>query len=310
MYRILCFLLFFASVSTIRPAEINEGAASVAPFPSGAPRELTKAWLRLHEEELCLGIDAVVVPVGSGYQVWSLVEDERHFKKLLKILQPLSESGRLEIFAAERVPEEKYKDGAPPSLWENDELRNFYRFPSRLLDTQITLDWTLGMISREDIFIQRLIIFSRQTLEKGENLRRYAKDLPALTHTVLNPALETDLRLLALKICRGHIKGIEEQSDDLKKNLEQALPKGKEMREVPLQDLSAAFEETSTRELAVRISEQAREISAQVHSFIYPESHTVEVKELRSPGILDSLRVLREMGEIYMRKMNRENVKF
>ncbi|MBN2243185.1 MAG: hypothetical protein JW793_10885 [Acidobacteria bacterium] len=310
MFQFFCFLLFFGPVPAMLPDEIAEsGPESVAPLPPGAPRELAEAWLRLHEEELCLGIDAVFVPVESGYEVWGLVADEKHHKKLLRILQPLSAAGKVEILAAERVPRKEYEDGVPPSLWENDELRNFYRFPGGIFDTKITIG-SLGMVAQEDIFVQRLIIFAEQTLEKSENMRRYAKDLPGLTHMARDRTMDPDLRLLASEICRNHVRDMKKQIDRLRKSLEQALPKGKEKREAPPQDFYAAHEGAVAEDLAAEISEEARNIAGEVHSFIYPESHTVELKELRSPVILNSLGILRAMGELYLKKMNRDSLNF
>ena len=51
-------------------------------------------------------------------------------------------------------------------------------------------------------------------------------------------------------------------------------------------------------------------VARQVYAFIYPDSHIVELDELRSPGILNSLIILQEMDEIYMRKMRQEITNF
>ncbi|MBN2319166.1 MAG: hypothetical protein JXR49_08810 [Acidobacteria bacterium] len=312
MCRILCFFLFLISGSAVQAAETAESnVVSVAPFPPDVPRELVEAWLRLHDEELCLRIDTVFVSHEGIIQVWSRVEDEKRYKKLLKIMQPLSGLGKVEIFAAESVLHyESDEDGAPPSLWENDELRTFYRAPKQQSDPEIKYEWPLGMVTKEEIFAQRMIIFSRQTIERSENLKQYAGDLPALTHIALDPALDSDLRSLAFKICRGHARGVEKQIDRLRNNLNQALPKGKEKQELQSQDLPGGGEEASPLELAVQISEEARNIAQQVYSFIYPDSYTVELDELRNPSLLNSLMMLLELDEIYMRKMNHEVVKY
>ncbi len=311
MCRIFCFFLFLISGIAVQAGETAESnAVSVAPFPPDAPRELVEAWLHLHGEDLCLGIDAVFVSHEGIIQVWSRVEDEKHYKKLLKIMQPLSGLGRVEIFAAESVSHyESDEDGAPPSLWENDELRAFYRAPRQQSDTDVKFEWPLAMVTQEDVFAQRTIMFARQTLEKSDNLQKYAKDLPALTYLALDPALDSDLRLLAFKTCRSQVRGMEKQIDKLNKNLNQVLPKGKNMQELRSQDLPGMNEEALPLEIAVQISEKAKAIARRIYSYIYPETHSVDLKELRSPGILTALITLRELDEVYLGKMNLEAVK-
>ena len=102
---------------------------------------------------------------------------------------------------------------------------------------------------------------------------------------------------------------MEKQIDKLNKNLNQALPKGKNMQELQSQDMPGIHEEALPLEIAVQISEKAKAIARQVYSFIYPETHSVDLKELRSPGILTALITLRELDEVYLRKMNLEAVK-
>ena len=312
MCRILCFFLFLISGTAVQATETEESkAVSVAPFPPDAPRELVETWLRLRGEELCLGIDAVFVSHEGIIQVWSRVEDEKHYKKLLKIIQPLSELGRVEIFAAESVSHyESDKDGAPPSLWENDELRAFYRVPRQQSDTDIKYEWPLVMVTQEDVFEQRTIMFARQTLETSDNLQKYAKDLPALTHLASDPTLDSDLRLLAFKTCRSQVRGMEKQIDKLNKNLNQMLPKGKNMQELRSEDMPGINEEALPLEIALKISEKAEAIARQVYSFIYPDNHSVDLKELRNPGILTALMMLQELDEVYVRKIDLEAEKF
>jgi hypothetical protein len=311
MCRILCFFLFLISGATVQATETAESnAVSVAPFPPDAPRELLKAWLHLHDEELCLGIDAVFVSHEGIIQVWSRVEDEKHYKKLLKIMQLLSGLGRVEIFAAESVPHyESDEDGAPPSLWENDELRAFYRAPRQKSEPNIKFEWPLAMVTQEDVFGQRMVIFAKQTLERSGNLQKYAKELPALTHMALDPALDSGLRLLAYKACRSHVRGMEKQIDKLNDNLNQALPKGKNTQELQSQDMPGIDEEALPLEIALQISEKAQAIAQQVYLFIYPDTHSVVLNELRSPGILTALMMLGELDEVYIRKMDLEAVK-
>lgn len=301
------------SGSAVQSAEITENSATnITPFPPDTPLALVELWLRFHDEELCQGIDAVFVSNENNFQVWSLVKDEKRYKKFLKLLQRISQSRRVETFAAEPVPSEDSDEtnGLPPSLWENDELRALFRVPKRRSDPEEIIIRPLSIISTEEIFKQRLIIFAAQTIEGSENLERYAKDLPALTHLALDLDFDADLRLLALKICRKHAHGLEKQIDKLNKNLKQALPEGKKKQALPLQDIRDSSREASPVELAERISEKAQNVARQVYSFIYPDSHIVELDELRNPGILDSLTVLREMNEIYVQKLGLKHSNF
>ncbi len=307
MCRILCVLIFFLYGSAVQADEIAKNdEPSVAPFPLDGSRELLEVWLRFHEEELCLRIDPLFVPDETGVQVWSLVKDEKSYKKFLRILRPLSQSRHLEVFAAEAVsPEASMESGAPASLWENEELRKFYSVPGRRLDPELMYDWPLSVVSQEEIFMQRMIIFSSQTIEMGDDLARLAKDLPVLTRIARDPVFDADLRLQAYEICLEHTRSLGKQTDKLYKNLKMAIPTGKERQEVPSQDIRGGNQEASSLEIAVRISETAQNISRQVYSFIYPDSHTVGLDELRNPDLLDSLLVLQELGEIYMEKMRR-----
>jgi len=309
MYRILLLLFIFMTGSAVQPAEIAEdNDVCMAPFPPDAPKALVEAWLRIHEEELCLGTEPVFVFKEGGLEVWSLVEDEKHYRKLLKLLQPLSQLGRVEIFAAESVPlEDSYEDGPPPSLWENGELRKFYRVPERFPGGNIDPVRSLSMIPQEEIYEQRLIIFSSHTIQISKDLQRYAMDLPPITCIALDPSYDSDLRSLAFEVCREHARGLEKQIGKLSNILSQAIPKGSDRKELRLQDIRDSSEGIPPLELAARISDSGQDIAQQVHSFIYPDSHTVELDELRNPGILDLLTVLREMDWVFLKKISREN---
>lgn len=310
MVRFFRFCIAIEFCMAILPAAA-EGNDTVPPVSimSSLPREVMEIYLRFHEEELCRGVDAVFVSQKNRMEIWCRVEDEGDYKKFLRMLEALSGSIRIEMFRSELSSDEgsEEEDALPPSLWENDELRALLRTPLLRPRTDEDSEMPLFMISPDEIFKQRLLIFSEQTLERSKNLERYAADLPALTRIALDPAIDPDLRDLAKKVSMEHSRNVDNQIGRLEKNLKQALPKGIDSSESGLRRRSFITIE-ALPDLAAQISEHARSVAGSVYEFIYPERYTVRLDELRNPGLLNSLRMLRELDKDYMDKMARTSV--
>jgi len=313
MCRIFHLLLAIEFGVAILPAALAGSVEiSAASYPSSVSRELLEAYLHFHDEEICRGVDAVFISNENGIEVWSRVEDEGQYKKLLKLLKPLYESGRVEMHTTVPSSENEESDEAdslPPSLWENNELRNHLWMPLLGSRTFINSEISMFVISPEEILKQRLMIFSEQTQNQSKLVKRYAADLPTLTRIALDPAVESDLRFLAKKVSKEHSKSLEKQIGKLEKNLKYALPRGENNRESDLRDAPIPAGE-DLADLAVQISENARSISRHVYLFIYPDCYTVKLDELRNPDLLKSLRVLYELNDAYIEKIDRISVKY
>jgi hypothetical protein len=301
--RSLCIFVAFGFWLTPLEAQEaeNSQSSSYSAFPLPASREMLEVYLRFHEEELCKGIDAVFVPDGNGMDIWCRVEDKGQYKKFLKIMESSSGLGRITTYAVLPLPDEKSdEDDPPPSLWENEELRRLFHGHAFVIDSNPDSQSTFA-ISPEDLYKQRLLLFSEETLKESRALEREAGDLPILTRIALDISTDPDLRESAKKICREHAKNLEKQAGKLEDNLKQALPNWED----DSSDDEPIVMETLP-DLSVQIAENARSISRRIHSFIYPDLYTVKVEELRNPGLIYSLRLLQELGSRYRDKMDRE----
>ena len=300
----LLFAIEFA-VMTVPAAMTENVELSADSFSSSAPRELLEVYLRFHDEEICRGVDAVFVFNENGMEVRSRVEDEGQYEKLLKMLEPLSESGRVVMHTTASPSKKEGSDEAdslPPSLWENDKLRNLLWIPLLRSNADINSEFPVFAFSPEEIFRQRLKRFYKQTLNQSKLVERYAADLPALTRIALDPAVESDLRFLAKKVCSEHSENLEKQIGKLEKNLKHAIPRGKNIGESDPRDAPVPVQK-ALPDLAAQISENARSISRRVYSFIYPDSYIVGLEELRNPDLLESLRILDELNADFKKKM-------
>ena len=94
---------------------------------------LRNAWLRFHENDLCLDVDAVFVFQPNGVEIWCRAKDEGSLQELNALLAPLRSSYRIDLYATysdrEKKPWAREDDDPPPSLWNNAELRNYFRDP-------------------------------------------------------------------------------------------------------------------------------------------------------------------------------------
>lgn len=268
------------------------------------PLDLARVWLRFHETELCQGVRAVFKFEKNGMTVRSLVEDERSYQKFLQMLGPLRGTYRIELDESRPAEDKKSGDSwdPPPSLWENYTLRAYLRDPfaqsRERLDPEDAPqedpsmgDWLLK---------RRLWFFADQTLDWNKRMERYAEELPALTHTALDVSVEPEVRSRANAICLAHARNLGKYLEKLEENLKRALPQSASGDRLPAgPDPSAAIREPA--EKAAHISAAAHRVAGYIHSFFYPEQHTVEVEELRQSSLLQALKELRRANDDFQK---------
>ena len=73
------------------------------------PPKLVEAWLEFHREKLCRDLDAVFAFDSPGMEIWCCSEENRSFRKLQRIIEPLRNSHRVDLYVT-RPPQEK-EDG-------------------------------------------------------------------------------------------------------------------------------------------------------------------------------------------------------
>lgn len=305
------FIFYFSLLClAVVPAFGASNSTAGVPGPE-TPEDLTRAWLRFHEAELCQGFDAVFDFSSDGLQVQGLVENEKSYQKFEALVAPLRRSHRIEI-QAERPPvEEKPKDEAkdrnndpPASLWENYELRAYLGDPfARAMQREDFADRPgLNTPPPPDAMLkQRLLIYSQQTLEWTGKVERYAKDLPALTRIAADPAMEPRFRAQAKSVGLAHLENMDRNVKKLIDNLSPAFPKS---RATPQGSRPEKPEMAGTpAEQAKQLSDYAGQVSLRVHQFIHPEHFTVGLNELRQPGLLDSLQTLRALNSDFRKSL-------
>ncbi|MCL2877763.1 MAG: hypothetical protein FWF13_03170 [Acidobacteria bacterium] len=278
------------------------------------PPRLVEAWLDFHREELCLNLDAVFAFDGQGMEIWCRSEENRDYRKLQKIIEPLRNSYDVELYTTQ-PPKDNNEDDKialtdiPPSLVENRELRSYMRpytgpgNPPRII---IVTDEEGGTYTRvlpdtpnvlaanaaaaDRVLRARLVIWIKSVTRNSRIMRQYAVDIPELLRVAFEPAFGAVLRGRARDICRKHAKDLLKSIQNLKKNLARAFPKppaktveNKKAKKEPPAALPAVIEK------ADGIAGEAQVLSGRIYRFIYPAQHTVDLDELKKPGLLASL---------------------
>lgn len=296
-----CILLILCLAGpAIVPAGILTGADPSEDIPDrDTPRELKEAWLRFHSADLCQGMDAMFTFSKNGVEVRCLVEDEKSYQKLEELLSPLRGSFRVELYPAYPPPEEKKSDSEedpPPSLWQNYELRSYLGDPlARSLRLNAETQPQIDMPAPGGMLKERLLIYAEQVLAWNRKMKRYAMDLPALVRVASDLPPTAELKLQADAVCMGHAQNLGKALGRLRANLSQAIPKPeKKGRPAPRSEKSGKAGKTPV-DSAEQISIAAQDVAGRVHRFIYPEQYTVDLEELREPGLLETVKMLEGM---------------
>jgi hypothetical protein len=233
-------------------------------------------------------MDAVFVFNQSGMEAWIRVEDKKSYEKLERILEPLHDIFEIVLYAT--YPEEDEDSDSywelPSSLWENNELRSSLGDPFAKAEERI--------YTADEILRQRLLVYADEVLERNGKIKRYASDLPSLAHLSADPAFPSELRLKAVQVCMAHATNLEKELDKLGNSLKYAFPRSRGDDEPPAQEQSHEAEKSFV-EMAEQIALEARDVTYRVDGFIHPKKHTVDLNELRRPGLLEAIERLEEM---------------
>jgi hypothetical protein len=278
---------------------------------------LVEAWLDFHQEGLCRNLDAVFAFDGNGMEIWCRSEENRDYRKLQKITEPLRNSYNVELYLTQPPKNSRENKNItwtviPPSLVENLELRSYLRIPRqynppRIIITENALNGetymrvlpdppgtaAMNAITADRVLRTRLAAWANSVMKNSRIIRQYADDIPALMLASFEPAFGAILRGRARDVCRKHTNDLLKGIRDLNKSLSHAFPKpsaktaaNKEVKKESSEALSAVME------MANKIAAEAKVLSGHIYRFIYPTQHTVDLDDLQKPKLLVSLDAL------------------
>jgi hypothetical protein len=230
-------------------------------------------------------------------EVWCRIEEEKSYQKLLEMVSPLRASWQIGLYpthslAAKKRPED---NDPPASLWNNAELLSYIGISSGSESSQ----WEQALGSHEEMRHfearkQRLLMYANQLLELSRKLKRLGVEMPALALASSEDAYAPDQRRRAIAVCRSHAQALDKCAARLSESLAQALPRGVKRAEDAAKtrrpDAGAA-----PMDIALKLANTSRSLSRRIYRFLYPQDHTVELTDLREPGLLESLRSVREL---------------
>ena len=298
LHLVLMLLLAEISAAAPPPAPPLEAMTSGISWHE-VPGPLRNAWLRFHQEQWCLGIDTVFIFRPAGMEVWCRIASERNFQSFKSLLQPLEKSFRIDLYptiaAKEKKPWKPEDEDPPPSLWNNGELRSYLRDP--LMSRLGSIDeWPVtreGDSSAEGSLKKRMKLFADQTIEWVQKMNRFGGELPVLAEAAYAPDAPADLRDFAATVCREHAREIARNVDRLIDNLGHAFPR--EGRDAGRRESSPKVASPATPlDGALLCSEQIQKLAHDITRFIYPQSFTVALGELRGSKLLDSLKLAQQ----------------
>jgi hypothetical protein len=301
------------------PAAGRAGAVEIPSPPSvkievptwDFPRALQEAWIQFHELELCQSIEAEFAFHHDGIDVLRRADDDVSGQKLERLLNPLRANYQIHLSEAPfpgigDMPPGAIPEVMPPSLWNNDKLRlymqNIFAPTSAILAGRGNEPKNSMEVDR--LVKQSLALFSRQTLDWGRRMGRYALDLPLLADAAFNANASPELKSRAAEVCIAHVLEIDRLAQKLSDNLDLALPNSGEPFRLPSPSNLAASEKTRPFEEAKQLSAMARNITRRIHGFIYPQTFTVNLSDLKEPRLLEALKDLRLKAMIFLKHMD------
>jgi hypothetical protein len=283
------WLILFWLLPMVPPAAVPANA------PLETPPEIVDAWLRFHETELCQSLDARFVFHPDGLEVWCVVEDEKAFEKFQALLEPLRPAFHIEVYPTRPPPARK--SGEPreplPSLWNNEELRNYLRTaPGLNLGTG---DMQPNGDRDPDFFTkQRMIMFAEQTLDYERRMTRYGTDLPSLVYTGQAPGTTPQQKIRSTTIAAQHAAALDKYAARLIDNLQQALPKPPRKNQLRTEP-AARQPGMNLTDSASQLARLAQAAGRRIYHFLNPQRHTVEVSDLKEPSLLESMHRVRSL---------------
>ncbi len=266
--------------------------------PGDAPRQVLEVWLRYHETEVCQDADAVFVFNPKGVEVWCEAADEKGCQKLVDMFSGLKAAYEIDFYVTRPTPARKREDekNPPPSLWNNAELLRYLKDPfgsSMAADSNVA---RRDVESRHDEMLkQRLLMYAEQVQDWNQRLKRCGVEIPALARAGFGTEFPQDLKKRAVLVCMAHVQTLDKYAARLNDALQQALPRP--ARNSGDKSKSGTFHKKGTPvEIAAQLSAATRVLYGRINGFLFPQHHTVEITDLREPGLLESLRTLRELA--------------
>jgi hypothetical protein len=247
-----------------------------------------------------LNLDTVFVFHPKGLEIWCRVKDERSYQELVSMVEPLRSAYRIELYATR--PDRDKKPSTPgtvdtlPSLWNNTELRTYMRDPfSRRWDS--IFDDPDGARAPDPLdgeLKRRLSLFGDQVLDWAKKMERLANDLPALAEAAYGTDAPADTRTRARALCLEHAREVGKDASRLMESLSRALPRGKSPASLSQPEHPPAEVAHSSYDRVMLVSNQALDLAQRVVRFLYPQTHTVNLSDLRESSLLDSLKALQK----------------
>jgi hypothetical protein len=264
------------------------------------PAPLRDVWLRFHESELCLNLDTVFVFLPKGMEIWCRVKDERSYQELVSMVEPLRSAYRIELYATrpdrDKKPSTSGTADTLPSLWNNSELRMYMRDPFSIRYYPIFDDpnGTRASDPSDAELRRRLSLFGDQVLDWARKMERLASDLPALGNAAYGTDAPVDTRMHARAVCQDHAREVGKDASRLLESLSHALPRGKNPTSPSQPQYAPAEAAHSPYDRVMLISNQAVDLAQRVVRFLYPQTHTVNLADLRESSLVDALKALQK----------------
>ena len=267
---------------------------------------LRNAWLRFHENDLCLDVDAVFVFQTKGMEIWCRAKDEGSLRELNALLAPLQGSYRIDLYATyadrEKKPWSLEDDDPPPSLWTNEELRSYFRDPDiRWGVFDDSMSNAILDAGRNPALKQRMKLFSDQIFEWSLKMDRLARDLPILAGAGYGGDRAPEIQERARAVSRDHAREIGRYAGRLLEGLRPAFPRGSGGDRPVQGPKPAAGVSDSPYDSALSAAGRARDLYQKILRFFYPQEYTVNLTDLRDPGLLELAKAVQESAADFER---------
>ena len=273
---------------------------------------LRDVWLRFHERDLCTEVDAVFVFQPKGMEIWCRAKDEGSLRELNSLLAPLQNSYRIDVYATysdrEKKPWAREDDDPPPSLWNNEELRGYMRDPS--VRWGVFDDSTSSSIldaGQDPALKRRMKLFGDQVLEWTQKMDRLARDLPSLAGAGYGGDKLPGIQDRARAVILDHVREIGRYAGRLFENLRPAFPQGSGNDRPSQAPKPEAGVPEPPYDSALHVAAQARAANQRILRFLYPQEYTVNLTELRDPGLLDRIKSVQQSAADFER--NSRNIR-
>jgi hypothetical protein len=223
------------------------------------------------------------------------------------LLTPLQSSYRVDLYAAyadrEKKPWAREDDDPPPSLWNNAELRSYFRDPA---DTRwgVADDPASNPISDPGLDLatkRRIKLYSDQILEWLQKTDRFARDLPSLAGAGYGEDPVPEIQARARAVSRDHVREIGRYAGRLFESLRHAFPRGAGNGLLPQGPKPIPDTSDSPYDSALRVSARAKDLNQNILRFLYPQNYTVTLTDLRDPGLLDLMKAVQQSAAEFER---------